>query len=520
MERNLARRFGPPSLLIDKHDRAVCSFGDMGGFLDQDQDTAHSDVLHMVIPGLRPLLGAAIAKSRQERALARETCAAAEWSPATDAVHEQDVLLTVAPMDEESWAMEGMLLVSFERIPHSGQTGPLDQRIWLLEQELRAARQAAEVANLTKKEFLANMSHEIRTPLTGILGLAEVLLMKGCDPKVMESLALIRRSGLSLMFIVNNILDLSRLEAGNLKLTMADFELQSTLSAVALPYEHQAATKGLTMALRLDPTLPKVVRGDEYRLAQVLSNLLSNAVKFADQGQVTLSVTLEGWRDGQALAKFCIEDTGVGIPEDRLGDLFQSFVQLDSSYAKRHGGTGLGLAISKQLVTLMGGEMHVESSVGAGSKFSFSIALGPVETRPMDNPTEDREQPETGLRILVAEDNQINQVVLESELSGQGHTPRMVKDGLEALQTLEREPFDLVLMDVQMPSMDGLEATRRIRDSGKAWASIPIVALTAYTMEGDREHILAAGMDDYLAKPIDFDALYAVLRRLTGGRKE
>ncbi len=390
-----------------------------------------------------------------------------------------------------------------------------------MERELRAAKEEAEAASRTKSEFLANMSHEIRTPISGILGLTEVMLMKGGAPEIMERLKLIRQSGRSLMFIINDILDLSRIEAGAMALAHVDFALEPMLQAALALFEHAAEAKGLRLELRLGQGLPARARGDEHRLAQVLRNLLSNAVKFTEQGGIRLTAELEGWRDDTAMVAFSVEDTGSGIPAERLAELFQNFVQLDSSYAKRHGGTGLGLAISKRLVSLMGGDLHVESAPRVGSRFFFTITLQQAAQGPwsMAWASGDASVEAAALRILVAEDNQINQAVLESELREKGHRPLVVGDGRQALEALSREPFDLVLMDVQMPEMDGLEATRLIRESDQAWSAVPIVALTAYAMKGDRERFLAVGMDDYLSKPIDFDLLHGMLRRLASRRR-
>jgi TMAO reductase system sensor TorS len=390
------------------------------------------------------------------------------------------------------------------------------------EDELRAAKAAAEAASRSKSEFLAVMSHEIRTPMNGVLGMTRLLLMDetlGAGQR--EKLEVIQDSGEALLAILNDILDFSKLEAGRVELVAADYHVPRVVASTVELLASRAREKGLDLSVEVAPDVPTSVMGDAGRLRQVLLNLVGNAIKFTHSGSVQVAARRmppgEGTTDpppGQVVLHFSVNDTGIGIADDALPRLFQSFAQADASISRRYGGTGLGLAICRELVTLMGGHIGVDSTPGQGSRFWFEIAVAPAsQARPTPAIRAPAGAGRTALNILLAEDNLVNRKVAIGILERRGHTVAVAVDGYEALEAVRRQRFDVVLMDMQMPGMDGMEATRAIRQLEGAAGRVPIVALTANAMPGDDLRCLAAGMNGYTRKPIVPDELEAILAR-------
>ena len=376
--------------------------------------------------------------------------------------------------------------------------------------ELAASRDEARAATQAKSAFLTMMSHELRTPLNGVLGMVHALTTTNLNARQRAHLDVIESSGRSLLLILNDILDLSKIEAGRLEVETVPFGLTQLLENVVALWGPPAAEKGLTLTLNLDPDLPAWAAGDPTRLRQVITNLLSNAMKFTDQGSICLRV--RGADNG--LLRVEVIDTGAGIPAIVQARLFTDFSQADSSTSRRFGGTGLGLSISRRLCRLMGGDLVVSSVEGLGSTFRASVLLGAAEPSAVEVEPESMEMP--CLRILAVDDNAANRAVAEALLSALGLSVTLANDGAEALELLKRQAVDLVLMDINMPVMGGIEALRAIRRGEAGDPDIPIIALTADAMLGDRERYLAEGFDDHLAKPIEPTALIHML--LAAGR--
>lgn len=380
----------------------------------------------------------------------------------------------------------------------------------LMEQSARAAREAQAAAR-DKSDFLAMISHEIRTPLNGIIGMTSVLLTKHLGAQERDCVETIRSSGEALLAVIDDLLDFSKVEAGRLELESVDFQPLEAIHQAMQIIKGAAASKSLSLKLNIDRSFPITVRGDMIRLRQVLLNLLSNAIKFTNKGVISIKAqTLSASADGYEL-RFAVKDHGIGIPEEQQKKLFQPFTQASASTARKYGGTGLGLAISKQIVELMGGRIGVESNPGHGSTFWFIVKLLPPEHNLLDSRLTEETVVHTGApssaapeapHILLVEDNPLNQKVALIMLERLGYTADVASDGREALRHIERNRYDLILMDCRMPEMDGFEATRRIRATVEYGKQLPIIAMTAGAYSNDREACLSAGMTDYLSKPV------------------
>jgi signal transduction histidine kinase/DNA-binding NarL/FixJ family response regulator len=403
----------------------------------------------------------------------------------------------------------------------------LDRTVAERTAELRAAKGRAEEANRAKSEFLANMSHEIRTPINGVLGMLHLLRDAGLAGQQADDLKIAITSAESLLSVINDILDFSRVEAGHVELVSEEFGVWDCARHVLEIMELSAVNKGLRLTCEIASGVPLRVIGDRHRLRQVLLNLTNNAIKFTDDGEVHISIDSGVVEEGRVTLAFAVTDTGIGISPGQQSIIFEPFRQADGSVNRKYGGTGLGLAICSRLVKLMGGDLSVESESGRGSTFRFRLSFA-LPTVAESLPAATRSAPDRdyavleGMRVLVAEDNKINQVVAVRLLQKRGLRPVVANNGVEALALLREHRFDLCLMDMQMPEMDGLEATRRIRaEERQTLVRLPIIALTANAMTDHREQCLEAGMDGYLAKPIAPDALFAeidsVLRHVEKG---
>lgn len=383
------------------------------------------------------------------------------------------------------------------------------------ETALRSAKEAAEYANELKGQFVANISHELRTPISGIMGITDVALNEEPPQKWQRYFAIIKNVSDGLLAVINDVLDFSRIEAGKMTLVSRPYDLVEVLEDFVEPMRLKAGAKGVHLSLEVSHDVEKGVEGDAGRLRQVLVNLLDNAIKFTDSGgRVLLSVLLRR-RDGDRQeVVFSVTDTGIGIPEDRIQDLFDSFSQVDGSLSRQHGGSGLGLAICRQLVEIMGGQLRVESVFGKGSRFYFTLAMHLVAPEPEavgEDCSEETADALPQLRILLAEDNELNREFLAYFLEDHGHVVLQAANGEEALNHILQGTPDIVLMDVQMPVVSGLEATQRVRASHLPYKNIPIVALTAHAMSGDRERFLRGGMDAFVGKPVNKGELFAAL---------
>ena len=383
----------------------------------------------------------------------------------------------------------------------------LEKRIQERTEQLEQAMRSAQAANQAKSDFLANVSHELRTPLNGVLGMLDIVLDHQLSPELVEEIRTAQRCAQSLLGLLNDILDLSKIEAGRMSLEKVPFQLHAMVEDCIKSHQPRAAQHAVELSLEISPEVPKHILGDPLRVRQIISNLVDNAVKFTEHG--TVQVKMNGARvtDGEYMLQFIVRDTGVGIPADKLLSIFDKFTQADGSVSRKYGGTGLGLAITRKLVDLHQGDIHVESELGRGTTFFVTLKCDVREADSVGIMDTDLLQlsahtAHAHVRILVVEDNQVNQKVVTAVLRKRGYVIELANDGQEALAKLQQGGhFDVILMDVQMPVVDGLEATRLIRKDPR-WTTVPIIAMTAHAMTGDKEKCLEAGMNGYISKPV------------------
>jgi signal transduction histidine kinase/ActR/RegA family two-component response regulator len=394
------------------------------------------------------------------------------------------------------------------------------ERLRAAQDELTRAVEAAEASSEAKSSFLANMSHEIRTPLNGILGMAQVLENDRLTASQDECVRTILDSGQTLMALLNDVLDLSKIEAGKLDIMPSDGEVESVFLHLRKLFLPRALEKSITLNVEIDPAIPKLLNFDHVRIHQCVTNLISNAVKFTKTGGVNVAVTHEAVDAGDYLLSVAVTDTGIGIRQDAAARLFSEFSQADASTTRQFGGTGLGLAISRKLARMMGGNITLASRFGQGSTFTLTFRAAAASsarlasTVPQSQETGERAASLLGLRILLVDDNPINRSVARLLLAPSGVVVSEAANGREALERLAREPYDLVLLDVHMPVMDGPETIEHIRAGDASWRDIPVIALTADAMIGDKERLLSIGMTGYASKPIEQRALIHEIHRV------
>jgi signal transduction histidine kinase/ActR/RegA family two-component response regulator len=410
----------------------------------------------------------------------------------------------------------GLVVYGTDRRTADGGVVSVFHDVTAAERRLAQAKANAEAANQAKSQFLATMSHEIRTPLNAVLGLNELMLHSSLDLQQRRHAELIGSSGRLLLALINDILDVSRIESGHMQLASAPFSVRTAAEGVVALMQERALAKGLELRLELVPNEDAQVQGDVIRVQQILFNLVGNAIKFTDTGAVRVTITAEPGPGRTLTLHLAVSDTGIGIDASAMPTLFDRFTQADSTTMRRYGGSGLGLAITREIVHMMGGRIATTSTPGVGSRFVASIPsrfadrseLAPASAEPGE-----ATPARPALRILVAEDNDVNQILINAVLARMGHRVHLVANGALAVEAVRRGDYDLVLMDLQMPGMDGMEATQAIRALGDARAGVPIIAMTANAFVEDRQACLAAGMDDYVAKPIDVEQLAQAIAR-------
>ncbi len=387
--------------------------------------------------------------------------------------------------------------------------GSLEKRIKDRTDQLEEAMRTAQAASQAKSEFLANISHELRTPMNGVIGMLDMALDRELTPELAEQIQTAQSCAYSLLSLLNDILDLSKIEAGMMTLEKLPFDFRALLADCIKAHQPKAAENSVALSAEVEPDVPELIGGDPLRIRQIIANLVSNAVKFTEHGSVSVRVGGEFVQPGEYTLRITVQDSGTGIPAEKLLSIFEKFTQADGSVSRRFGGTGLGLAITRSLVALHGGDIQVQSELGQGSTFTVTLRCEadahrgvPQEANLSEHVPATRGRLESPARILVVEDNHVNQKVVTAVLRKRGFTIELANDGQEALERLEHsDTFDLVLMDVQMPVLDGLEATRLIRKEAR-WSRLPIIAMTAHAMNGDKERCLEAGMNGYISKPV------------------
>ncbi|HLJ48723.1 MAG TPA: two-component regulator propeller domain-containing protein [Bryobacteraceae bacterium] len=394
----------------------------------------------------------------------------------------------------------------------------LEEKVAERTRDLQEAMVKAEESNRLKSEFLATMSHEIRTPMNAVLGMTDLVLSSEVNPENRENLEAVKHAGGSLLALLNDILDLSKIEAGRMPVVAAPFSVYECVESCIQTMGIAAQQKGLDLSSRVSPDVPNLVVGDESRIRQVLINLVGNAIKFTERGSIRLETESDVSSRSEVTVRFTVSDTGIGVPPEQQKVIFEPFRQADSSMARRYGGSGLGLAICIRLVEAMGGRMTLESELGKGSRFAFSVPLKRSNTRVEPTPAVRSESPTVipvrSVAVLLAEDNVVNQQLAARLLRKRGHTVTVVSNGAEAVSQYQKQQFEVILMDVQMPEMDGLAATVAIRESERSNGKrVPVIAMTANAMSGDRERCLEAGMDDYISKPFQAAELWAKVEK-------